>query len=190
MKTTHYLVTYLASLFLGILPGCGPDPAPVFKYSYTVINTAGFAIQLSCTGCESVTVSDAETKEVKTNTPFDDYTIAPVSATIRKIDFEETSTDEFTVRSYEFDVIYLVGGTADAIDVTFKNASGVTEEILNVEPPLEYYFRDYASDAVFISAKNKGSLGFVQVFIYYKEELLVGDTNQTAFGTATASEGI
>lgn len=177
-------------MLLMCLASCGPDPdpTPVFKHTYTVINNAGFDVMLSCQGCETVTVKNQEQKAINTNTAFADYTITFTSE--KKIDFEETASNQFTLTSYGFDVIYKVAGDAASVDVTLKNATGATEQLLSVTPPAEYKFKDFSSSTLYISAKNKGTTGTVQVQIFYKDKLLVGDTNSLSRGTATASETI
>lgn len=180
----------ILSLFLGMglifMSSCGPDPDPVFRYSYTVVNNAGFDVTLSCQGCETVTIKDQEQKLVKTNTALADYTITHTSD--KKIDIQETTTNQFTLTSYSFDVIYKVAGDAASVDVTLKNATGATEQFASVTPPAEYKFRDFTSKDLYISAKNKGTTGTVLVQIFYKDKLLVGDTNSLSRGTATAFE--
>lgn len=104
--------------------GCGPDPEPSFKYNYTVFNDSGIEIQLICSGCETVKIAVGQTKTLKTNSLFSDYTLAATATTTKKLESEETTTNSFTIWSYEYDVIYVVSGDSNGADVTLKNELG------------------------------------------------------------------
>lgn len=179
------------AFIVGAMSGCGPDPEPSFKYSYSIFNDAGFEIRLTCEGCEPFTIADNQTKTLKTNTPFGNYIPKATITNVRKIESEETSIHNFTLWSYEYDVIYTVAGDSPGADVILKDAAGETVEYLNQGPlPVRYYFRDFPGHEVYLSAKNKYNSGVVRVLIFHKEKLLLEKYSATAYGTATASGSI
>lgn len=175
---------------LSMLAACGPDPDPVFKYTYSVSNTAAFAVVMSCLGCEAVTIASNSQTTLKTNTEFADYALSPAITTALKVTYDEADPNEITLRSYEFDVEYRVTGDATALDVTLKNASGDTEQYSGINPPTTYQFRDFTSGELYISAKKTGTPGTVLVQIFYKERVLVGDMTTVSKGVVTAQASL
>lgn len=176
------------AFIVGAMSGCGPDPEPSFKYNYTVINTAGFGVSLSCQGCETVIVATDGQKQVKTNTLFEDYLISPTSPTSRKLHSEEGDTDEWIIRSFEYDIIYKVkgGGDNQTVDVTLTNSSGNQEQFINVALPVMYQFRDFTSEQASISAVKNTGTGPLTVEIHYRE-IMVSARSSVSSGTVSAS---
>lgn len=174
-------------IVLSMLASCGPDPEPVFKYTYTVINTAGFAVQMTCSGCEPITVLSDEEKVVKSNTAFDDYELSPMTTTILKLDAEETDGDEFTIRSYEYDLIYELTGDATSMNVTLTNAGCVEEQFNNVVPPATYRFRAFECDNLAITVTLDDPSESLMLKVLYREKLIGGDLS---LGSGVVSKSI
>lgn len=167
--------------------GCGHDPEPSFKYSYSITNNAGFDVQLSCTGCQQFTIKDKETQVVNTDTEIAMYQVSATISTVKKTYLDEVDKKTFTVVSYEFDVIYKVEGDAQSVNITVKNSAGQTQQFNNLILPQTYEYRDFEGHDLFVSATNNTTHGTVRVKVFLKEKLLDLGVTTLSNGTATAT---
>lgn len=182
-RIIDFLVGVALALTVIILAASCQEDDPTYLYNYTVVNHAEFEVTLTCQGCETIILKADNERIIKTNTLFPDYEIAPTGETDLKIDYEETDTDEWTIRSYEYDLIYVVTGDNYTADITFINATGQTEQFVAI-PPQEYLFREFGNDTASITASME-SMSRVSVKIFYKEKLVGLDVDFK--GKASAS---
>lgn len=92
-----------------------------------------------------------------------------------------TSTSKATVE-------YQVTGTALAVDVTFTNATGGTEQLSDVSVPWTYTISNYTYSYVSILAQNKGATGSVTVNIYVNGDLFRTATSSGAYVVAETGD--
>lgn len=198
MKTSQQFArySYIVILFLGILPGCGPDPAPVFKYSYTVINESELALKLSCPSCEIVILAIGETRTFGTNTAFADYLIEAAAPAVppepsKTIEYKETSANAFTITAYYWEVMYRVSGSAGSLDVSFINGEGGTSNFTDVKPGTNYQIKEFSGKLAQISATvtspppGTSFAGHVLLYIFHKDKRI-----QEGGGTTVTSAEI
>lgn len=163
----------LAWVILVVLSSCGPDLGPSFKYHYTIKNQTGMAVMAYCLGCDIVNLAVGETKQIDTNTPFEDYTIDPVDPTTNKfIEFEETEPQTFIIISYSHKVKYRVSGTAPHVDISFINAEGGISTFSHVEPGDNYEFREFAGTQLELSVTVTSTSGDALLYIFHKDKII------------------
>lgn len=175
--------------FIALLAiACGPDPTPL-KFNFTVTNDTDLTLKLSCPSCQHISLAAGETKSFGTDTPFADYQIASVETTTKTIEYKETSTNTFAITAYYWEVQYRFTGATEKADVAFTNAEGGTTTFTDIQPAVNYQFKEFAGTQVQISAKLK-SVGWVQVIIWHKDKQ-VASVREDAIGqTAIASATI
>ena len=88
---------------------------------------------------------------------------------------------------FDLDIKYEVTGTADTVNITYKNEDGGTSQANGVSMPWTYLFKAQPGDSVYLSAQNNGESGTVTVTIYKDGSEFKKSSSTGAFCIATAS---
>jgi hypothetical protein len=90
----------------------------------------------------------------------------------------------------DYEVAYVIEGTASTVDVTLNNSGGNTEQYSDVSVPTDYTYTTFDDWFVYVSAQNQGESGSVTVKIYHYGSVIEQASSSGEYVIATASGDI
>ena len=88
---------------------------------------------------------------------------------------------------FDYDIKYEVTGTADTVNITYKNEDGGTSQANGVSMPWTHTFKAQPGDSVYLSAQNNGESGAVTVSIFKEGSEFKKSSSSGPFCIAIAS---
>lgn len=168
-------------LFLLLAVACKKDDfIPLW---FLIINDSGYDVTLKSRKGESdIVLLKGERKDVPTRYGLT-YDIVPNTPTTKIFEFH-TGISITTIFSYDYQLEYLVEGTAETADIVLFDENKEKQTIENVSLPVTYQYRTFCKCPAYISAKRVGSTGLLKVKLFKKGKYV----NEAWSSTSQAAE--
>lgn len=180
--TNRYFFVFIS--LLTCFYSCDKDDD--YSHKYTISNTTNFDLRFESIVNDDILLLDKnETKTFKSNTMAQLFKIIPTPNSPLVFDVKESSSNNFTVYTYDYQIKYSITGTAERAMATYNNSNGETLHYTS-NIPFEIGIKRFLDSFFYISAQNQDEDGSVTVTIYYKGQQIKTSTCTAAFCIATA----
>lgn len=181
----------LSILFLLILASCNEQD---FSTTYTFYNSTDFELNIQAdeelsfgTNDFSYLIGANETISFTLEDFGGLFIFVPLETTERVFASKFNINQDFSYRiiDYDYQIKYLVSGTADSALITYSTSSGGIGQTTRALPYAISY-KNFGDDWVSLSAQGEDGNGFVTVEIFVEDDLKYSG-QAGGFGVATAS---
>jgi hypothetical protein len=178
-------------LFLFILISCSEDDLSTTKYSF--YNSTEYELNIVASNISignndfSYNINPQESISFTLSDFTGLFDFIPIIQTDRVFDYKFNISDSFDYRiiDYEYEIKYVVSGTANSALITYNTSSGGTGQTTR-SLPYELSYKNFGDDWVYLSAQGEDGYGYVIVEIFVEDNLKY--TSQAGgFNIATVS---